>query len=260
MTDVRPSPWVRGGAAAVLICVGLVAPVFAAEKDPPPNETILRNFEIIAFGNEHTGRRYDHVRKWAGPVRIGIQGDKYPAYFEEFVERHVADLRGLTGHPIELYYSFARQKAKRLAKNFDPKQVNVILFYLPAKEVPAAIAKYFNNDMAEIDTMIRTSRCFARYGTRRNEIRWAIVVFFTESKKEHTWQCVVEELTQLLGLANDSDQVNPSIFNDRSPYIELTAHDRLLVRLLYDKRITVGMPRAEALKLGRQILRELRPE
>ncbi len=260
MMGVRLSRSARAVVAGVIMCVGLVALAPAAEKDPPSNETILRNFEIIAFGNEHTGRRYDHVRKWAGPVRIGIQGDKYPAYFEEFVERHVADLRGITGHPIELYYSFARQKAKRLAKDFDHKQVNVILFYLPAKEVPAAIAKYFNNDMVEINNMIRTSRCFARYGTRRNEILWAIVVFFTEATKEHTWQCMIEELTQLLGLANDSDQVNPSIFNDRSPYIELTAHDRLLVRLLYDKRITVGMPREEAVKVGRQILRELRPE
>jgi hypothetical protein len=261
MTAVRFPRWARGGAAVALVCVGLVAPAFATDKDLPPNETILRNFEIIAFGNEHTGLRYDHVRKWVDPIRLGIQvGYDYPDYFEQFVRQHAEDLRRLTGHPVELYYSPKMAKAKRLPAGFDRNKVNVILFYAPVKEVPKAIAKYFKNDMAEIAKMIRTSQCFARYWTRKNEIRSAIVIFFAEETQERTRQCVIEELTQLLGLANDSDQVNPSIFNDRSPYIDLTKHDRLMVRLLYDKRIMPGMPRAEALKVSRQILRELRPE
>ena len=71
--------------------------------------------------------------------------------------------------------------------------------------------------------------------------------------------CVVEELTQVLGLPNDSNAVQPSIFNDQSRFFELTEHDRLLVRILYDNRITPGMPRREALRLGREILNEIRP-
>ena len=68
--------------------------------------------------------------------------------------------------------------------------------------------------------------------------------------------CIVEETTQLLGLPNDSDEVVPSIFDDRSVLDALSEHDKVLVRLLYDRRLTAGMPREEALAAARAILRE----
>jgi hypothetical protein len=146
-----------------------------------------------------------------------------------------------------------------LAKDFNPKKVNVILFYLPTEKIPAAIAKYFDNDVAAVKKMIRVSTCFAKFGTRKNEIRWAIVVFPSHHSKEYIRACVVEELTQILDLANDSAQVNPSIFNDKSRHFELTEHDRWMVRMFYDKRIPWGMPRPAALKWGKKILDEIRP-
>ena len=40
------------------------------------NADLLRNFDTIAFGNEYTGQRFDLVRKWSKPMRMGIQGKK----------------------------------------------------------------------------------------------------------------------------------------------------------------------------------------
>ena len=76
--------------------------------------------------------------------------------------------------------------------------------------------------------------------------------------KDYIRACVVEEMTQVLGLPNDSNAVKPSIFNDQSRYFELTAHDRLMLKMLYDPRITVGMARRDALEMGRVILDQLR--
>jgi hypothetical protein len=59
--------------------------------------------------------------------------------------------------------------------------------------------------------------------------------------------CVVEEMTQVLGLPNDSDEVFPSIFNDSSIDDELTELDRMLIRLLYDPALPPGMERDNAL-------------
>ena len=60
-----------------------------------------------------------------------------------------------------------------------------------------------------------------------------------------------------MGLPNDSAIVEASIFNDRSQYFELTANDRMLLRALYDPRITFAMPRERALQLVRTITLQL---
>ena len=106
--------------------------------------------------------------------------------------------------------------------------------------------------------MIEVSTCFAKFGTKKNEIRWAISVFPSHHPKDYMRACVVEEMTQVLGLPNDSNAVKPSIFNDQSHYFELTPHDRLMVKILYDPRITVGMPRGQAIRSATAFLNELR--
>lgn len=253
----------RGGrpvfAVALVLAFVLCAGRAWADPATPPNATIVANFDVIGFGGEYSGRRYDGVRKWAAPVRIGIQGQGYPDYLEAMVRRHVDDLKEITNHPIELYYTFGMQKAKALPQGFDRTKLNVILYHLPRAEIPKAIAKYYGNDEAQVREMVRVSTCFAKIFTKGFEIRAAIVVFPAEHPKDYIRACVVEELAQILGLANDYDKAEPSIFNDKSPYTELTEHDRLMLRMLYDKRMPIGMPRVQALKTGLAILNELRP-
>lgn len=69
--------------------------------------------------------------------------------------------------------------------------------------------------------------------------------------------CVVEELTQLLGLPNDSELVFPSIFNDRSTDEFLSPLDVMLLRMLYDPRLKAGMDLATTRPLAQQIATEL---
>ena len=232
---------------------------FGARAEKLTNAKIMRNFNIIAFGNEYTQKRYKHVRKWVNPIRLGING-KYPAHFEAFVRQHLRNLWELTKFPIELRYSFGMQKLDLLAKDFDPKRINVILFYLPVSEIPKAVAKYFDNDEQQVKKMIKVSTCFAKYGTKNNEIKWAVIIFPSHHNKEYLRACVVEEITQILGLVNDSPNVDPSIFNDQSRYLALTDHDKWMLRMFYDPRIKAGMTRQDAMQTGWQILNEIRPE
>ena len=48
-------------------------------------------------------------------------------------------------------------------------------------------------------------------------------------------------MTQGLGLGNDSPQARPSIFNDDDEFALLTTHDEMLLKLLYDPKVTPGM-------------------
>ncbi len=248
--------WARriaGLIAACALLASLHAPAAALS-----NDEIIQNFSIVAFGNEYLADNFTHLRKLAAPVRIWIQGD-YPDYFEDFVVQHIADLKRLTKHPIELYYSPALHKAGKLAKNFDQTKINFILFYLPREKIAKSVVKYFDNDVEQVEKMVKISTCFAKFFKKGDTIKAAIAVFPAHHPKDWMRACVVEELTQVLGLPNDSTAVAPSIFNDKSRHFELTAHDRLLLRILYDPRMTIGMPRKEALRTARRIIEEYRP-
>jgi hypothetical protein len=103
------------------------------------------------------------------------------------------------------------------------------------------------------------SLCFGMFGVQDAlQINFAVIGIPIDEvmSRGKLKDCVIEETTQVLGLPNDSDKVFPSVFNDHSPQVTLTDDDELLVRLLYSPRIDVGMSRAEALKVVREILEE----
>ncbi len=234
---------------------------FKPDAGTPSNKTIIEHFNIIAFGNEYTGRRYDAVRKWRAPIVARIDGPA-PDYFEDYVVQHLADLQKITGHPAALAYSPRILREKRVPKGLTAKSFNMFLLYYPIHELTAVARKQLGKRMD--DSLKRladgASTCEATLFTNDNEIRSAVILFPAERPKNHMRACVVEELTQVLGLPNDSPSVSPSIFNDKSPINELTDHDRLMLKMLYDPRIAVGMPRAQALIVGRKVLDEIRPE
>lgn len=69
--------------------------------------------------------------------------------------------------------------------------------------------------------------------------------------------CIHEELSQAMGLANDSPTARPSIFNDDEEFGLLTSHDELLLQMLYDPRLRPGMTAAQAAPIAREIATEL---
>ena len=111
----------RSAAAPLAVAAVLVGAVHG-HADALTNNKILRNFDIIAFGNEYPGKRYKAVLKWAQPIRMGIQGENYPPYFESMLRQHIRDLWQITKHPMELYYSFDMQKQKSWPRISTPRR------------------------------------------------------------------------------------------------------------------------------------------
>ncbi len=70
--------------------------------------------------------------------------------------------------------------------------------------------------------------------------------------------CIVEELTQSMGLTNDSDWVYPSIANDKSVLDLLTGLDYLLLKLLYHPDLKTGMSIAQSTPIVRRILKNFK--
>ena len=71
--------------------------------------------------------------------------------------------------------------------------------------------------------------------------------------------CIEEEFGQAFGPAADFDGARPSIFNDDQEFALFTAHDELLFRVLYDRRLRAGMSEQEAMPIVERIIAELRP-
>ncbi len=61
------------------------------------------------------------------------------------------------------------------------------------------------------------------------------------SERGKLLSCIVEELTQSMGLINDSPELYPSIFNDQSKNQMITSLDWLLTATLYDPALSPGM-------------------
>ncbi len=69
-----------------LLAVAIVSATGAGATERLSNSDIVRNFNIIAFGNEYTQHRYERIRKWRNPIVARIDGSP-PAYFEDLVNQ-----------------------------------------------------------------------------------------------------------------------------------------------------------------------------
>jgi len=233
----------------------------SAQTDDRPRMTlseVVNSFDVVALGNEYTGR-INYIRKWKKPIRLGIVGRLYPDYFEDYVNELAGTLQKLTGHPVSLEFSEKMFKEGRLAKDFDGTSLNFLLFYLPAKLIPDAVQKKFGKtDPKAKETaidMLGKSTCFVHFYTKGGEIKAAYAAFPARHDQRTMRACVIEELTQAMGLPNDSSTLKQSIFNDKNPNNELTGLDRLLLKLLYNPAITPGMKRDQALAAVRNIMK-----
>jgi len=110
-----------------------------------------------------------------------------------------------------------------------------------------------------VTEMPRSSYClvFALDGADTGTYTRAVAVIRAEHPDLLRLSCIHEEITQGLGLSNDSPAARPSIFNDDEEFALLTTHDELLLKMLYDRRMRPGMREAEARRVAEIIAAEL---
>lgn len=227
------------------LLAGAALLLLANANDGLQLDTLLRDFETIAFGVEYEQETDGRLHKWPGPIRfyLDIRAGE-PELYRRLTAEHLTLLRELTGLDIGLVD--------------DPATADIVMIFDRADTL-VATAVHYAPSLANSKTLLRHALCFGRFSRNQaGEIISGVIGIPSdrapsEGKLPH---CIVEETTQMLGLPNDSDLVNPSIFNDKSVIDYLTEHDRVLVRLLYDPRLPAGMAHDEAMATARAILRE----
>ncbi|MDJ0950327.1 MAG: DUF2927 domain-containing protein [Alphaproteobacteria bacterium] len=236
--------------AGLFFCAPL--PV-AAESTSLTDDDLVRNFGIIAFGDEFREVKDPRLIKWTKPLKVYTRIEAPMGAADlAFLDDHLGRLRAITGITID------QVKSEKDA-NF------VIVFTNESKFSDLAMNHLGVSDRrrrADMGRRIANSNCVAyfRSDNRSYTIHEAMILIPVDRAKSRGILdlCIVEETSQAMGLPNDSDDVNPSIFNDSSPLSDLTEHDIMLLKMLYDPRMTPGMRQVEALAMAQEILPNIR--
>lgn len=229
----------------VLIIFSVLRPAWGEEPNWWRSEFIIDSFLEIALKNEHSSRE-GVVRKWTTGIRYFFDhkvggGD----FHEQLTNMHLQHLAEITGISI-------KPAASR-------KQANLKIVFSTEQRLAAELKKNFNASARSIDFMMRHSVCLGQFETTAHGVITQATVIIPVDRARARGKlvsCIVEELTQVMGLPNDSVDVYPSIFNDQSKYMLLTGLDYLLLKILYDPRLVVGMDRSRTLPVARIIVDE----
>jgi len=221
---VRPAFAALVAWAALSVCSA--APAGAAVPD---SETLLEHFQKVVFHVEAKKPAAKPLVRWDRPIRARIADDRGRKY-RGAVEKLLKQLSRLTGLPIAL--------AAEPPYNLD-------IFFLPEQE----IQQRFKNPKIRCGGTLSGSRSRATITGAQ--------VFISLSSDFRTHHCIIEEITQILGLPNDTGIVTDSIFNDASKATSLSITDQILVRTLYDRAMRAGMTEAEAKPVARRVIENL---
>ncbi len=224
---------------------------------------LARNFVRIALFDEFvmtpTGLRaqptISRLRRWEKPVNFTVQfGDTVPEdqrlEDSQNVRNYVSRLARVSGQPMSMndtdpnFHVLILNEDDRLGFEGDLRAL------VPGID-DASVRAFLD---VPRDTLCLVL-AFSQDG--KPQYSQAVALIRGEHPDLMRLSCIHEELAQGLGLANDSPQARPSIFNDDEEFGLLTTHDELLLKMLYDDRLQTGMAAAEAAPIARVIATEL---
>lgn len=231
---------------------------------PIDAETLARNFIQIALHNEYgsDGTRHANgtsapLRRWQQPVHVDLEfGPSSDTALKREIRSEVAAfadrLEKITGQSIRLTDDVGNFTI--LVLSDEERRTSDLRLPDLAPGMPA-------QDIAALRDLSPEIYCsvFAYSKGSPSSYAHAVAMIRTELPPLLRLSCIHEEMAQGMGLANDSPEARPSIFNDDEEFALLTRHDELLLQILYDSRLRPGMTEAEATPIVRKIAGELLP-
>ena len=230
---------------------------------PFTDRMLAENFLAVALYDEYVSDggtlraqpTQSRLRRWDQPVRMTVEfGPSVPA------EQRARDRTGVAAYAARL------SRASGLPIRVTDADPNFHVLFLSeddragyADRLRQIVPGIPSSSLRAITNLPRDQLCIVIAFSQNNSSSYAkaVAVIRAEHPDLLRTTCVHEELAQGLGLANDSPQARPSIFNDDEEFGLLTRHDELLLKMLYDPRFTTGMTLPEATPIAREIAAEL---
>ena len=251
-----------GQVQQMLLAQGLLRSDSGSEV-PYTDRMLAENFLRIALYDEYRRSSGGFVRqetasilrRWEAPVRVSVRFGPSVSAERQATDRariasFVGRLAAITGHPIMM----------------DEGNPNFFIHVVSEDErealgpqVRAVLPNLSPGDVAGITNMPRSTYCLVYALSEGNSGAYtrAFAVIRAEHPDLLRLSCVHEELTQGLGLPNDSPRARPSIFNDDEEFALLTDHDELLLRMLYSPQLRPGMTAEQARPIVFELARRL---
>lgn len=205
---------------------------------------ITASFLDIALNSEYDSRT-SKLRKWQKPIYFSIDDDSIDKRLhQKLVEHqlhHLADITSLIISPAT-----------------DSSTTNLQIIFTSESELLDTLKQtQLNMSRKQLQQVLFGTICLGHITVKSNfEIEHATVIIPIDRARSHgkLLSCVIEELSQTMGLINDSDSVFPSIFNDKSFDTYLSGLDYILLSLLYHPTLKAGMDSNSVEKSVRQLL------
>lgn len=252
-----------GRVQADLLAQGLLRRDGGGPDTPFGQRQLVENFEKIALYDEYVSRgdalvaeqTPSRLRRWDVPVRLQLEFGrsitpenrrKDSAALGSYASR----LSRISGHPISV--TGAGGNFHVLILNEDERES-----YGP--QLRKLVPGIGDQAVRVIEQMPRSTFClvFAFSNGSSSTYSGAVAVIRGEHPDLLRLSCIHEEVAQGLGLANDSPQARPSIFNDDEEFALLTTQDEMMLRILYDRRLSAGMSADQARPIVQTIAAEL---
>jgi hypothetical protein len=194
--------------------------------------------------------------RWEEPVRIKVSfGASVPAAQRRAdhrrIDAYAARLARVTGHPVAL--SADRPNLHVLVvSEAERRSLGTQLHKL----VPG-ISPWMVRTIARMQPNHLCMVVAEPHANRRQGYARAVAIVRAEHSDLMRASCIEEELAQAMGLPNDCDEANPSIFNDNQEYALLTRRDEILLKMLYSPRLVSGMTAAEVRPVIHRMTRQV---
>lgn len=208
------------------------------------NDSLADLLVALTFDTEWGDARVS-LLKFPGPVRVALEGPG-AAQYAGFLDGYLGQLRERAGIDIA-----RAEAATNIQVRFvDAGDFNALLPSLSCVVVPGDLTwDIFASDPRRYGTRASVS------GTEPGQ-----TVFIPQSAEPETVRaCLIEEIAQGLGPANDLWGLGPTIFNDDAAHLWPTALDYLMLRVLYQPELRVGAGREATRAAARDVLRRLNP-
>jgi len=177
----------------------------------------INYFLQVAMGSEW-GSSGGVVRKWSGPVRIGVIGNP-TREDEQTLNTVIAELNDLI-------------EDDRVTVTRDDRNPNVVMRFVPEAQFRSVEPNYVPRNLG----------FFWLQWNNQSISNARILVSTTGVTQRERSHLIREELTQVMGLMRDSYDYPDSIFYQRWTDVnEYADIDREVIRLLYQPTITFGM-------------------
>ena len=228
--------------AALLLAAGCTHP---ANIDPPAPSSLAERFELVAFYDEISGDEIP-LHRWNSDVRVFVS-DRNSAPYREDALALLERLDRLT--PMRVGFAGGSDDANIVVLIGTWLAIDIFRVMSPDR-VTTARPRRFTCAAIMFPTEQSTPNVLAK--------GWVLID--ADLDPDHIRRCLAQEIAQALGLPNDIDDPDGTVFSTYSRRETLSTSDENIVRILYDPRLRPGMSRAEAMPIVREIAAELEAE